>query len=117
MKKQLMLFVCCVVLGCIADSSAQEYKKIDAKYTIASKTIIDPPPEEKRDQVLLFLQGSGAKEIFDSMPVPAKKSKCSADVTVKTARDLECFKNISGAYHCTVGILLNTGNTARGSVC
>lgn len=97
--------------------SAQEFKQLEGQYAISSKSIIDPPASEKKDRALFSIHGSGAKELFDSMAVPAIKDKCSAELVTKSAGALECSKNTLGIYQCTFGVLLKTGNTIKGRVC
>jgi hypothetical protein len=97
---------------------AQDYKKIDAEYAITSKTIVDPPPGEKKDRVLIFIKGLGARDIYEGIPGAGKKSACSEGTLIKSAGDLECMKNVNaGSYVCGVGILLQTGATVSGLTC
>ncbi len=97
-------------------SHAQEYRKLEGSYAIASATLIDPPKNEKKDRVVLFIDGAAAKEIYDGMAGEAKKFACSDEMLLKTSGNLTCTKE-SGIYACHVAILLSSGNTASALVC
>ena len=117
MKKPLRLLFVVVAIAFGSSLMAQDFKKLEGQYAISSKTLLDPPTDEKKDRVLLSVHGQGAKEIFDTMASPAKMDKCSGDLQTKTAGGLECSKAASGVYQCTVGVLLKTGATIKGRVC
>ncbi|PRC93460.1 hypothetical protein [Solimicrobium silvestre] len=98
--------------------NAQEIKDVEATYAISSKTIIDPAPGEKKDRVLLFLTGTGAKEIYDSILNPPKSSQCGPNLVVKSANNLECIKDTkTGTYQCRIGVMLDSGKTVKGGAC
>jgi len=118
-KLMNFLVVCIVVDLCFSNYAfAQNFKKLDGSYAIASKTILDPPPDEKKDRVLLFIKGRGARDIYEGIPGPGKKDVCGDNVFRKSAGDLECTKDVKlGEYVCGIGILLQTGATAPGLGC
>jgi hypothetical protein len=118
MMKRLLTFSFAVIAIALGPSlMAQDFKKLEGQYAISSKTLLDPPTDEKKDRVLLSIHGLGAKELFDTMASPAKKDKCSGDLQTKSAGGLECSKSAGGTYQCTVGVLLTTGTTVKGRVC
>jgi hypothetical protein len=108
------VFVAAISLG--SPSMAQDSRSL-RQYAISSKTLLDPPTDEKKDRVLLSIHGPGAKEIFDTMASPARMDECSGDLQTKSAGGLECSRSAAGVYQCTVGVLLTTGATIKGRVC
>jgi hypothetical protein len=117
MKRPLRLLLVVVAIALGPSLMAQDFKKLEGQYAISSKTLLDPPTDEKKDRVLLSIHGQGAKDIFDTMASPARTDKCSGDLQTKSAGGLECSKSAAGVYQCTVGVLLTTGATIKGRVC
>ncbi len=115
MKNALLLSL--VLVAAASCLEAQEFKPLAGQYAIASKSLVDPPPDEKKDRLLLWIQGSGAKDIFESMAGPARKDACNPDLVKRSAGALKCAKHADGDYLCTIGVLLTTGSTVKGSVC
>jgi len=106
--------------------SAQEgeYKKLEGHYTISGESLTDPPPDEKKDRVVMSIEGESAKDIYNTMLTPARRTTCDGVPTfnlprlMKTAGDLECFfDETNKIYQCLIGIKLDTGATVFGYVC
>ena len=97
-------------------SYAQEYRKLEGTYAIASATLIDPPKNEKKDRVVMLIKGGAAKEIYDGILGKAKKSLCNPEIFMKTSGNLVCTKE-SNFYACNIAILLKSGETASAIVC
>jgi hypothetical protein len=102
---------------CPSLTIAQEFKRLDGQYAIGSKTLTDPPPDEKKDRLLLSIQGGGAKEIFNSIVTIAKADRCDINLVTKSAGSLECSKSGAGLYQCTIGLSLASGSPLKGRVC
>jgi hypothetical protein len=110
------LFLAAVLTAAASGLKAQEFKPITGQYGIASKTILDPPPGEKKDRVLLFIHGSGARDVYEAMPGRGRNDACGGGL-LKSAGGLACSKSTDGNYQCSLGVLLATGATVQGSVC
>ena len=117
MKKPLRLLFVVVAIAFGSSLTAQDFKTLEGQYAMSSKTLLDPPIDEKKDRILLSIHGQGAKEIFDAMASPARMDKCSGNLQTKSAGGLECSKSTAGVFQCTVGVLLTTGATIKGRVC
>lgn len=93
------------------------FQPLAGEYAIASKTLIDPPPEEKKDRALFFIEGDAAREMFAAMPAPPRRDRCEPDSVTKIAGGLLCSMTSAGDYLCSFGLLLASGAVTRGSVC
>lgn len=98
------------------------FAKLEGEYSITTKDIVDPVPEDRRDRVALSITGKGAKEIFDAMPAQALRVSCDGARSntlppTKRAGGMECTGDAAKGYVCTVAIMLDSGRTARGYVC
>jgi len=99
-------------------TTAAEFKKLEGSYAVASENIVDPAPDEKNDRLIVFIQGSAAKETYQAMSAPPRKNSCDAAIRTKTAGGLACSRNLSrGDYQCTVGILLKSGASVSAVTC
>jgi hypothetical protein len=118
------------VIGAIAIASVSAYalaqsgafSKLEGEYSVTTKDIVDPVPEDRRDRVVLSITGKSAKEIFDAMPAQALRVSCdgaknNAVPPTKKAGGMECTGNEAKGYVCTVAIMLDSGKTTRGYVC
>ena len=100
-----------------APATALDVKPINGTYAVGSATLVDPPPNEKKDRLLLYLDGATAREMYDAMTAPARVSACDPDLRTKTAGALECSRSKAGDYNCSVGVSLLQGTTVKASVC
>lgn len=100
-----------------ATAVALDVKPVAGTYAIGSATLVDPPPNEKRDRLLLYLEGNAAREVYEAMTAPVRISACDSDLRTKTAGALECSLSKAGEYTCSVGVSLERGMTVAASVC
>ena len=100
-----------------APATALDVKPINGTYAVGSATLVDPPPDEKKDRLLLYLDGKTARETYEAMEAPARTSPCDPDLRTKTAGALECSRSKAGEYTCSIGVSLVRGNTVKASVC
>ena len=96
---------------------ALDVKPLAGTYAIGSATLVDPPPDEKKDRLLFYLDGKTAKDVYDAMEAPARASTCDPDLRTKSAGALECSRSKAGEYTCSVGVSLARGTTVKASVC
>ena len=109
--------VMAVALAGGASAASDELKPLEAHNRIASRTILDPPPDEKKDRVAIHIGGRGAREIFDAMPAAARMACGDESLRAKTAGGLVCVRSQDGETDCSVAITLDQGRTAAASVC
>lgn len=96
---------------------SQETLPLEANYIIAGESITDPPDDEKKDRVSIYIRGEGAKAIFEAMPEKEMPDPCSDALVTKTAGGLTCIKGGPADYRCGVSIKLDTGETKNAWVC
>lgn len=111
-----------VAVATVALAQAGVFKNLEAQYSITTKDIVDPLPEDRPDRVILSITGASAKEIYSAIPSPGRRVRCDgqADASLpptKAAGGLECTGDDKKGYSCSVAILLNSGKTDRGYVC
>jgi hypothetical protein len=105
-----------VAVASLAQSSG--FAKISAQFMITGEDALDPPPDQIRDRVALFLTGEGAKAIYDALPiVPVKAEACEEGLLLKTSGGLVCAHYSNGSYSCSVAILLESGETRPLGTC
>lgn len=98
-------------------AEALDVKPLAGTYAIGSATLVDPPPDEKKDRLLLYLDGKTAREVYDAMEAPARASACDPDLRTKSAGALECSRSKAGEYTCSLGVSLARGTAVKASVC
>ena len=117
--RSIAILAAAVVLLSSAPWQGREGRLVGT-WHLSGPTLIDPDPREPIDRVLLVIEDSAAKAIFEAMPGAASDSTCSGEREAayrrRTAGGLEC-EEVRGAYICTVAILLADGRTTRGYVC
>lgn len=112
MRKILMLFL---ALSCVAGAAAQ-----DNRYPLTGQMIItgeepwDPPPDQKNDRAGLFLTGESAEKLYKSMAVkPTNGDVCKKGLLRKEVGALICENDNGKSYHCSVAILLSSGQAKQ----
>ena len=114
---KILTAVIAVALSGSASASPDEFKPLEAQYRIASRTILDPPPDEKKDRVAIHIGGRAAADIFDAMPATARMVCDDETLRAKTAGGLVCVRSKDGETDCSGAITLDQGRTAAASVC
>ncbi len=104
-------------LGHVPLAHALDVKPLQGSYAIGSATLIDPPPDETKDRLLLYLDGRVAKDTYDAMEARARRSQCDPDLQTKTAGSLECSMSKAGEYTCSIGVMLGSGRPVGASTC
>jgi hypothetical protein len=120
MTRRTCLALSAAALMCglaVGAAQALDTRPLVGSYAIGSATLVDPPPGERKDRLLLYLDGATAKQVYDAMQAPARVIACDPDLRTKTAGALECSRSKDGEYSCSVGISLLTGATVPASVC
>lgn len=111
-----LTLACVIAVGAIAQSSG--FKAVDAQYAITGALVVDPPPNQERDRVAIFLSGEGAREIYEAMPSRVENADaCEEGMTVKRSGGLECTSISGKNFSCSVGILLRSGATKPIGAC
>lgn len=94
------------------------YSPLDAQYEITGANTTDPPADQPKDRVALFLAGEGAKAIYHAMKVSEERADvCEKGLRVKTAGGLVCAKSWDLHYSCSVAIILSSGETRAAGSC
>jgi hypothetical protein len=91
---------------CLAASSDGRTKSLSGVYAIGT-TNVDPGPKDSRDShFIVYLQGTTAKDLYDSMKVTPRGEGCGSDGDlVKTIGGMSCsFTPESKAYVCNFAI-------------
>lgn len=120
MTRRTCLALSAAALMCglaVGAAQALDTRPLVGSYAIGSATLVDPPPGEKKDRLLLYLDGTTARQVYDAMQAPARTSGCDADLRTKSAGALECSRSKGGEYTCSVGVSLVTGAAVPASVC
>lgn len=119
--RKLVVLLAFSSLAMIGIERSADFAVLDGMYAISSEYMTDPPPNDRPDRVLLYLTGKGARDIFEAMPGLANAVDCTGLATpsalTKTAGGLECSVIKAKEYHCTVAIMLDSGQTDRGYIC
>lgn len=117
MRKLTVVFTCQLLCVSAAHASGG-YKQLSGSYAITSENIVDPGPEEKKDRLVLFIEGDAAREVFDSMDVPVKKNDCDPALRTKSAGGLVCSVDLTRKdFQCTVGVKLGNGSAVKAVAC
>jgi hypothetical protein len=116
MAKVLAAVIAAALSG-TASASPDELKPLEARYRIASGAILDPPPDEQKDRVAIYIGGRAAADIFEAMPAQARTVCDDQTLRAKTAGGLTCVRSQDGETDCSVAITLDQGRTEAASVC
>lgn len=120
----LRLGIACAVLsGAIAAVAAPGDEVIwplTGTLALRGATIVDPPPEERRDSHASFLvEGEAARRLYEALRVPEADDLCEGDGgRIKRAGNLACTRSADGRRHeCDFAIDLVRGTLEAGRVC
>jgi hypothetical protein len=117
-EKRRVAAVAVALTVVVAAAATGGFVEIDAQYAIIGPVAVDPPPDQRKDRVALFLSGDGARAIYDSMPsMPEDASDCEEGLKLKTSGGLICGNHDGNSYSCSVAILLRSGATRPMSSC
>lgn len=89
-------------------------------YFWAGKTLVDPPPEERRDSHLyLELTGGAARDLYARLKAQPMEDPCGeAGETLKTQGAIQCSRDARGReYRCWMGIELAGQRIVSGGAC
>jgi hypothetical protein len=112
-----------VVLSLLLTSlslNAQEYNALSGEYTIAGKTVIDPPADEARNTHIYFaLAGDAARDLYNTMKASAKTDDCGeAGGLIKTIGAMQCTRSAGGkSFHCDFAIDIAKQQISGASAC
>lgn len=104
----------------LTEASASEYQPLTGNYTIAGKTLYDPPSHEAKDTHIYFsLEGKAARDLYVSMKVKAVRDQCEDDGSMsKRIGEMQCTRSEGGkSYRCWFGIDIKTQRVVNGVVC
>jgi len=93
------------------------FRPLAGQYAIASKSLVDPPPDEVKDRAIFFIEGEPARAMFDAMTASARRDACNPAALTKTAGMLACSRTPGEGHLCTFGLSLVTGQPTLGRVC
>lgn len=99
---------------------AAEYKPLVGSYSIAGKTLYDPPANEAHNTHIYFsLDGKAARDLYESMKTKAIPNACTDDGSLsKRAGEMQCTRSKDGKeYQCWFGIDLRTQKIVNGAIC
>lgn len=112
-----LLFVLAVVsIG----ADAGDYKPLTGAYSIAGKTLLDPPTSEAQNTHIYFsLNGKAALDLYDSMKTKAISNACANDGSMlKRVGEMQCTRSDDGKeYQCWFGIDIKNQKVVGGVVC
>jgi len=97
-----------------------EDKVLTGSYSIAGKTIIDPPNTEAQDTHMYFtLSGVSAQDLYNSMKVRARPDTCrGGGALTKSIGEMRCTRSASGReFQCWFGIDIAKQRLTGGVVC
>jgi hypothetical protein len=107
------------VLWNSALAQAQEFSDLRGTAFIASKTVIDPPPNEpKNTHAYLQLSGPAALQMYRNMRAKEERNDCETGKKLKRAGLLMCSLAADGRdASCDFSINLLTGRLENGQAC
>lgn len=111
------------ILAGAAESPGEEYKPLNATYSIYSGQMGDErgAPTATDRKLAIAIEGSSAKDIFDSIG-PDVRLTCSQEKGDRERRkgEVSCSYAAKGAargYRCWIGVDLRTGKSIPGVSC
>ena len=115
MKRIALFGLLAVSAGLI---SAAEFKPLTAQYAITGPSLMDAPPDERRDRVMFFLEGDAARDVYRGMTAAAKSQVCFPEsAVVKSAGGMECmFDANDDTYACWISVRLDSGEAVHTDV-
>ena len=113
-----------IVVVAIAMLSATVYgdsltKPINGSYYIAGRTVLDPAPNEAQDtHFRVYLTGTSAKSLYQTMKVKAKPDACLDDGSVsKQVGEMVCTRHKKGQFSCAFAIDVMRQRINHAQVC
>lgn len=120
------LAVCALILGLPAAVQAAkewtfEYRPTAARYAIYGGELGDTtPPSERNKRISIYLEGAGARDIFNLIG-PDLTDVCGAEdstrIREKDDGRISCSYAPKDGYRCYVGFDLRTGKSIGGVSC
>jgi hypothetical protein len=85
---------------------AQDYNALSGEYSIAGKTLIDPPDDEAHDSHMRFaLTGAAARDLYRAMKVVARADICEPKKLIKVIGGMQCTSAAGGkTFECDFAI-------------
>jgi hypothetical protein len=102
-----------------AAGDMQNPDRLRGEMFIAGRTLVDPPPEERRNtHAYLTVTGEAARRLFNTMTAPATADLCQPGRRMKSAGHLRCSVGTKPAEaQCDFSIDLSNGMLGAGLVC
>lgn len=102
-----------------AADPAIEFRPLAGTYSVAGKTLIDPPAgEPRRSHLYLELDGAAARDLYAALPGRPVADPCGEPgALLKRSGGLQCTRAKGGTHRCTFGVELATQRVVAGSVC
>ncbi len=101
-------------------ANAGDYKPLSGAYSIAGKTLLDPPGTEAPNTHIYFsIKGKAAIDLWDSMKTKAIPHSCANDGSMlKRVGEMQCTRSDDGKeYQCWFGIDIKNQQIVGGVVC
>jgi hypothetical protein len=109
-----------VALAVAAGVDLRDARRLAGTYHWRGSTIVDPPPGEARDtHLVLALEGSAARELYDRLGTAPVRDACLDDGSLTRQRNaLRCTRHPEpGRYTCDFAIDARSGRLAAGQAC
>jgi len=109
-----------VGLAVAAHVDLRDARRLVGSYHWRGATIVDPPPGEPRDtHLVLELEGSPARELYERLGTTPVRDACLDDGSLTRQRNaLRCTRHPEpGRYTCDFALDARSGRLASGQAC
>ena len=109
-----------VGLAVAAHVDLRDARRLVGTYHWRGATIVDPPPGEPRDtHLVLELEGSPARELYERLGTTPVRDACLDDGSLTRQRNaLRCTRHPEpGRYTCDFALDARSGRLAAGQAC
>ena len=107
-------------VGLAMAAHVDDVRRLAGHYHWRGATLVDPPPAEPRDtHLVLSLEGSAARELYERLGTTPVRDACLDDGSLTRQRNaLRCTRHPEpGRYTCDFAIDARSGRLAAGQAC
>ena len=119
MKKALLAVALFAVFCAVpASDFGWKFRDLTGTYALTSENVLYPAPTEKKDRVVLMLDGDAARDTYQNMVAKEQPDVCGSTMKTKTTGPLQCsWDPDTKEYACAFAILLKNGEAVPAVPC